>query len=218
MAFAERMESAPSGAGGLQMHSFGFWQQGFAPGDWSQGVIARNLDGENVSGYRRATDPSHLRASGGHLPDAPDVRPEEIVVENGSLVAGPGADATLAAIGRLVAAVGAESTHDEIDAEALVQPVGSNVYAIELVDTVADASRRAGLDSSPMLAPVRGGEPFQAPATEGGIDELGRPFRRATDPGPQETDAAVSVPVSGFYKDDEASRPLIQSADDFLML
>ena len=194
MAFAERRESdtpdeprtldpALAGTGGIQMNSFGFWQQGLAPGSWSQQVLARNLDGEDFTGYRRASDPSHLRDSGTHLPDVGDIRPEDIVVENACLVSGQAADGTLAAIGRLVAAIGGESARDEIDAETLVQPVRSDLYEIELVDTVADASRRAGLDGSPLLAPVRGGAATQTPVDEDGLDALGlsRSFRRTTD-------------------------------------
>ncbi|WP_323797732.1 hypothetical protein [Nisaea sp.] len=198
------------------MHSFGFWQQGVAPGDWSRGVIARNLDGEDFKGYRRASDPSHLRDTGSLLPEARDAQPDEIVVETGSVVAGLDADGTAAAIGRLVAAYGGEDDRGAIDADALVQPAradlyGADLYGIELVDTVAAAARRAGLEGSPMHAAIRGMDATPV-AAEDSLGEIGL-LRRETD---RETEAvpADAEPV----RFDAASQPLIQSADDFLML
>ena len=234
MAFAERMDSglsdvprctepsasAPSvsGVDGLQMHGFEFWQQGVAPGDWSRGVIARNLDGEDFKGYRRASDPSHLRDTGSLLPEAEDARPDETIVETGSVVAGLDADGTVAAIGRLVAGYGGEGDRDVIDADALVQPAsadlyGADLYGIELVDTVADAARRAGLEGSPMHAAIRG---MDAPpvAAEDSLGEIGL-HRRETD---REAEAAPVVADAEPIQFDAASQPLIQSAEDFLML
>ena len=216
MAFAERMDSGPPGAGGLQMHSFGFWQQGVAPGDWSRGVIARNLDGEDFKGYRRASDPSHLRDTGSLLPEARDAQPDEIVVETGSLVAGLDADGTVAAIGRLVAAYGGEGDQDAIDADALVQPGsvdlhGADLYGIELVDTVAAAARRAGLEGSPMHAAIRGMDAAPV-AAEDSLGEIGL-LRRETD-----REAVPAMADAELVRFDAASQPLIQSADDFLML
>ncbi|MEQ8335031.1 hypothetical protein [Nisaea sp.] len=230
MAFAERrdsdipdaprtLEPAVAGTGGIQMNSFGFWQQGLAPGSWSQQVLARNLDGEDFAGYRRASDPPHPRASGGHLPEAEEVRPEDIVVENGSLVGGPGDDGAIAAIGRLVAAFGDESSHDEIDAAALVQPPPADVYEIDLVGTVAESAGISGTGGSPLLSPMRGaGASAAAPADAAGLDGIGpdHPFRRTTDP--DVPAAETTGPAAGFFPMDEVSRPVIQSAEDFLLL
>lgn len=224
MAFAERrisdsldasrtLEPALAGTGGIQMNSFGFWQQGLAPGSWSQQVLARNLDGEDFTGYRRASDPPHPRASGVHLPDADDIRPEDIVVENGSLVGGPGADGAIAAIGRLVAAFADESSRDEIDAGALVQPPRADVYEIDLVGTVAESAGMSGTGESPILSPARG-----TGASAAGLDGIGpdHPFRRATDP--DVPAAETTGPAAEFFPMDEVSRPVIQSAEDFLLL
>lgn len=213
MAFAERMDSASSGADGLQMHSFGFWQQGVAPGDWSREVIARNLDGEDFKGYRRASDPSHLRESSPSLPEASGAEPAEIVIETGSLVAGVETDQTFAAISRLVASYGEDSARDEIGADALVRSAGADLYELELVDTVAGAARRAGLEGSPMHAAMRGMEAARA-VPEDGLDEIGL-HRRAAD---QETGTVSSASDAELFRFDAASQPLIQSADDFLML
>tara|TARA_E500000318_G_scaffold9189_1_gene8501 strand:- start:2325 stop:2966 length:642 start_codon:yes stop_codon:yes gene_type:complete len=213
MAFAERMESEPSGADGLQMYSFGFWQQGVAPGDWSREVIARNLDGEDFKDYRRASDPSYLRDTGPLLPDAKDAQPDEIVVETGSLVAGQASEETIAAVGRLVAAYGEDNIRGQVDADALVQPARPDLYQIELVDAVADASRRAGLEGSPMHAAMRGMDAART-APEDSLGDIGL-HRRETD---RETEAAPAAADAASIRFDTASQPLIQSADDFLML
>lgn len=225
MAFAERMDSASSGAGGLQMHSFGFWQQGVAPGDWSREVIARNLEGEDFKGYRRASDPSSLRDTGPLLPDVKDAHPDEIVVETGSLVTGQASEETIAAVGRLVAAYGEDNARGEIDADALVQPTGVDLYEVELVDTVAGAAQRAGLDGSPMYAAMRGMDaarivpeariaPEAQIAPEDSLDEMGLQ-RRVTD---LKADTVSAVTEGELFLFGAASQPLIQSADDFLML
>lgn len=233
MAFAERMDSGlsdvpqiletgtsvPSGADGLQMHSFGFWQQGVAPGDWSRGVIAGNLDGEDFQSYRRASDPSHLRDmghlrdTGSLLPEVKDAQPDEIVVETESLVAGQDADQTAAAIGRLVAAYGAEGDRDVTDADSLVRPAHADLFGIELVDTVADAARRAGLEGSPMHAAIRGMDAARA-APEDSLDDMGL-LRRVTD---SECGDVPASAVGILLEDGIAGLPLIQSADDFLLL
>lgn len=213
MAFAERMDSASSDAAGLQMHNFGFWQQGVAPGDWSREVIARNLDGEDFKGYRRASDPSHLRDKGSLLPEANDVQPDEIVVETGSLVTGGTSEETIAAVGRLVEAYGEDHIRDDVDADALVRPAGADLHEIELVDTVAAVARRAGLEGSPMYAAMRG---MDVPRTvqEDSLDEIGQ-HRRVSD---LETEAAPAAANAAPIQFDSTSQPLIQSADDFLML
>lgn len=213
MAFAERMDSASSGAGGLQMHSFGFWQQGVAPGDWSHEVIARNLEGEDFKGYRRASDPSSLRDTGSLLPDVKDAHPDEIVVETGSVVTGQASEETIAAVGRLVAAYGEDNARGEIDADALVQPTGVDLYEVELVDTVAGAAQRAGLEGSPMYAAMRGMDAARI-APEDSLDETGLQ-RRVTD---LKADTVSAVTEGELFRFGAASQPLIQSADDFLML
>ena len=139
------------------MHSFGFWQQGVAPGDWSREVIARNLEGEDFKGYRRASDPSSLRDTGSLLPDVKDAHPDEIVVETGSVVTGQASEETIAAVGRLVAAYGEDNARGEIDADALVQPTGVDLYEVELVDTVAGAAQRAGLDPELVIGAISKG-------------------------------------------------------------
>lgn len=218
MAFAERMDSASSGAGGLQMHSFGFWQQGVAPGDWSREVIARNLEGEDFKGYRRASDPSSLRDTGPLLPDVKDAHPDEIVVETGNLVATQASEETIAAVGRLVAAYGEDNARGEIDADALVQPTGVDLYEVELVDTVAGAAQRAGLEGSPMYAAMRGMDaarivPEARIAPEDSLDETGLQ-RRVTD---LKADTVSAVTEGELFRFGAARQPLIQSADDFLM-
>lgn len=219
MAFAERMDSASSGAGGLQMHSFGFWQQGVAPGDWSHEVIARNLEGEDFKGYRRASDPASLRDTGSLLPDVKDAQPDEIVVETGSVVTGQASEETIAAVGRLVAAYGEDNARGEVDADALVQPTGVDLYEVELVDTVAGAAQRAGLEGSPMYAAMRGMDaarivPEARIAPEDSLDEMGLQ-RRVTD---LKADTVSAVTEGELFRFGAASQPLIQSADDFLML
>ncbi|WP_339854521.1 hypothetical protein [uncultured Nisaea sp.] len=235
MAFAERMDSgfpdeprmletgtsAPSGAGGLQMHSFGFWQQGVAPGDWSHEVIARNLEGEDFKGYRRASDPSCLRDTSPYLPETTEVLPDEIVVETGRLVPAQASEETIAAVGRLVAAYGEDTLLDRIDGDALVQPArteshGADLYGIELVDTVAGAARRAGLEGSPMYAAMRGMDASRA-APEDGLVEAGL-HRRVTDLEADTTSATAEAGLLRFGQPLVSGQPLIQSADDFLML
>ncbi len=195
------------------MHSFGFWQQGVAPGDWSREVIARNLDGEDFKEYRRASDPSHLRDTGSLLPEARDAQPDEIVVETGSLVAGQVSEETIAAVGRLVAAYGTDADGEAIDADALVRPSGEDLYGMELVDTVAGAARRAELEGSPMHAAIRGMD-ATVPVPEDNLDDIGL-HRRETD---REAGATSNVAEAEPFRLDAASQPLIQSADDFLML
>ncbi|MEO9900246.1 hypothetical protein [Nisaea sp.] len=213
MAFAERMDSKSSVADGLQMHSFGFWHQGVVPGDWSREVIARNLEGEDFKEYRRASDPSHLRDAGALLPEARDAQPDEIVVETGSLVAGQTSEETIAAVGRLVAAYGTDAEGEAIDADALVQPSGEDLYGIELVDTVAGAARRAELEGSPMHAAIRGMDAVES-FPEANLDDIGL-LRRVTD---READTFSNPAEVEPFQLDAASQPLIQSADDFLML
>lgn len=215
MVIAEQSDSDPATAGGAldgSVRSFGFWQQGLVPGAWSETVLSRNLDGEDFTGYRRASDPPHPGQSGTQMSD---VGEEDIVVENAHLISEHTVDVTLVAIGRLVAAFGEESTWDEIDAEALVQAVRSDIYQIELVDTVADTSRRAGIEGSPMHAPLRGA------TASAGEDEFGafgvdHAARRVTDQETARTDVARIS--DDFYETAVVGRPLIQSAEDFLIL